>query len=154
LWGVPTARPDDPRRALACALSMMERARHLKLNGRPIELGIGVNTGEVVLGAIGSKRRLDYTAIGSPINLASRLCGIARSGEVLVTADTVMRAGSGVYVDQGEPVFIKGFDGAMTPLVLKGLAPVIAPPISHGIGDETLRGVPAVTSHLHGGKKR
>ena len=148
VWGVPVSRPDDPRRALACAQLMMERARTLKIKGKPIELGIGVNTGDVVLGAIGSKRRLEYTGIGSAINLASRLCSITRSGEVLLTADTVMRAGSGVYTEQGEPVFIKGIDGPLTPFVLKGVAPSIgaAAGADGVIGDETLRGVPAVPS--------
>ena len=145
VWGVPVARPDDPRRALACALSMMERVRTLKIRGKPLELGIGVNTGDAVLGAIGSKRRLEYTGIGGAINLASRLCGIARSGEILLTTDTVMRAGSGVYTEQGEPVFIKGVDGALQPFVLKGLAPSIhTQPLDSHVGDETLRGVPAV----------
>jgi adenylate cyclase len=145
VWGVPVARPDDPRRALSCALSMVERVRGLKLRGKPLEIGIGVNTGDAVLGAIGSKRRLEYTGIGASINLASRLCGIARSGEILLTADTVMRAGSGVYTEQGEPVFIKGVDGALQPFVLKGVAPSIhQQPLDSHVGDETLRGVPAV----------
>lgn len=146
VWGVPRARTDDPRRALACALSMMERVQGMRLLGKPVELGIGVNTGDAVLGAIGSNRRLEYTGIGSAINLAARLCSIAKGGEVLVTTDTVMRAGAGVYTEQGEPVFLKGLDGPLTPFVLKGIAPTVQTqqPLEAVVGDETLRGVPAV----------
>lgn len=121
LWGAPTPNPDDPLNALACALEMVERCRPIYVQGRPMEIGIGVNTGEVVLGAIGSRQRVDYTAIGSPVNLAARLCGIARSGEVLVTTDTLIRAGQGVFADASEPVILKGLDMPLVPYVLRSV---------------------------------
>lgn len=119
LWGAPLPRPDDPRNAMLAALSMIERSRKIDVMGRPLTMGIGINTGEVVLGSIGSKQRLDYTAIGSAVNVAARLCSICKEGEILVTADTMMRAGAGVFADANEPVVLKGIDKPIVPYTLK-----------------------------------
>jgi len=128
LWGAPSPRPEeDARNAMSAALSMIQRAKRVEVMGRPIEMGVGINTGQVVLGCIGSKRRLEYTAIGSPVNLAARLCGIARPNEVLVTADALMRAGPGVYADANEPVLVKGIDTPLVPYTLKAVGAKPAP---------------------------
>ncbi len=128
LWGAPVARPDDARNAMAAALQMVERSRRTLINGVPLEMGVGINTGEVVLGAVGSRKRLDYTAIGSAVNLAARLCGIAHAGEVLVTSQTLMAGGKGVAADSGEPVILKGIDVPITPYSLRSVeAPQAAP---------------------------
>jgi adenylate cyclase len=128
LWGAPEARPnEDARNAMAAALSMIQRAKKVQVMGRPIEMGVGINTGNVVLGCIGSKQRLEYTAIGSPVNLAARLCGKARPNEVLVTADTLMRAGPGVFADANEPTLVKGIETPIVPYTLKGIGAAPAP---------------------------
>ncbi len=128
LWGAPQPNPgEDARNAMAAALSMIQRAKRVEVMGRPIEMGVGINTGQVVLGCIGSKRRLEYTAIGSPVNLAARLCGIAKPNEVLVTADTLMRVGPGVYADANEPVLVKGIDTPIVPYTLRALGQRPAP---------------------------
>jgi adenylate cyclase len=130
LWGAPSPKPnEDARNAMSAALSMVQRAKKVIVNGKPIEMGVGINTGEVVLGCIGSKQRLEYTAIGSPVNLAARLCGIAKPNEVLVTADTLMRGGAGVFADANEPVLVKGIDTPIVPYTLKGLGQVRMAPI-------------------------
>jgi len=129
LWGAPVAKPDDARNAMAAALQMVERARRTIINGVPLEMGVGINTGEVVLGAVGSRKRSDYTAIGSAVNLAARLCGIARAGEVLVTSDTLMVGGEGVSADSGEPVILKGIDVPITPYSLQKVETPQAEPI-------------------------
>lgn len=128
LWGAPEARPhEDARNAMAAALSMIQRAKKVDVMGKPIEMGVGINTGDVVLGCIGGKQRLEYTAIGSPVNLAARLCGIAKPNEVLVTADTLMRAGPGAIADANEPVLVKGIDTPIVPYTLKALGATRAP---------------------------
>ncbi len=128
LWGAPEARPaEDARNAVKAALSMVQRAKKVEVMGKPIEMGVGINTGEVVLGCIGSRQRLEYTAIGSPVNLAARLCGIAKPNEVLVTADTLMRAGPGVVADANEPLLVKGIDTPIVPYTLRGVDMARAP---------------------------
>ncbi len=121
LWGAPAAKPNDARNAMAAALQMVERSRRTLINGVSLEMGVGINTGEVVLGAVGSRKRLDYTAIGSTVNLAARLCGIAHAGEVLVTSHTLRAGGQGVSADAGEPVILKGIDVPITPYTLKSV---------------------------------
>ncbi|MBL8956623.1 MAG: GAF domain-containing protein [Myxococcaceae bacterium] len=128
LWGAPQPNPaEDARNAMAAALSMVQRSKRVQVRGRPIEMGVGINTGQAVLGCIGSKRRLEYTAIGSSVNLGARLCGIAKPNEVLVTADTLMHAGPGVYADANEPVLVKGIDTPIVPYTLRGLGQRPAP---------------------------
>jgi adenylate cyclase len=89
-WGAPLGDADDPDRALAAALAMMEALDRLndkwRTEGRPeLQMGIGINTGEAFAGNIGSERRLEYTVIGDTVNTASRLCGAAKAGEILVS---------------------------------------------------------------------
>ncbi len=110
---------------------MVQRSRRIQVAGAPLEMGIGITTGPAVLGAIGSRRRLDYTAIGSTVNLAARLCGIARAGEVLVTSDTLMHAGEGVIVEANEPIILKGLDQPIVPYTLKSVAGKRGDPKSH-----------------------
>lgn len=129
LWGAPQSRPDDVRNALRAALSMLERAKKITFGGKPLQMGIGINTGLAVLGCIGSPRRLDYTAIGSTVNIASRLCGVAPRGTALLTAETLMKAGQGVFADSTEPVLLKGIEVPIVPYTLKGFASGHSTPI-------------------------
>ncbi|MCB9744477.1 MAG: adenylate/guanylate cyclase domain-containing protein [Alphaproteobacteria bacterium] len=86
LFGVPVSQGsvgDDARAAVACAWAMSEALDRLNNERRaeglqPVELGIGVATGELVAGNIGTEKRMDYTAIGDTVNLASRLQGLTR----------------------------------------------------------------------------
>ncbi len=95
-WGAPIRAPDHAERAVRCALAMLERLREvnrrLRSKGHPeVDIGIGINTGRAVLGNIGSERKLDYTAIGDEVNLASRLEGLNKvyGTHVLVSESTV-----------------------------------------------------------------
>ena len=90
LWGAPIAHADDPDRALRAALAMQRSIARLNQRwvsqGRPeIGVGIGINYGEVFAGNIGSYRRLEYTVLGDPVNVAARLCAEAGPGEILVS---------------------------------------------------------------------
>jgi adenylate cyclase len=95
LFGAPLAMPNAPLSAVQCAVEMQRvlaefnRTRRAE-NLDPIKIGIGINTGPVVTGAIGSSRTLQYTAIGDPVNVASRLCNLAKAGDIIV-AETTMR---------------------------------------------------------------
>ena len=89
LWGAPIARTDDTDRAVRAAIAMQQVLARLnelwRLQGRPeLSVGIGINSGEVFAGNIGSARRLEYTVIGDAVNTAARLCSEAGPGEILI----------------------------------------------------------------------
>ncbi len=112
-WGPPITHPDDAGRALKCALEMLDEIKAMNdareaAGKKPIEVGIGVNTGQAVVGYIGSNERHEFTAIGDSVNTASRLCGIAKGGEVLASEATVKRAGPGFKVEAVSVVQVKG----------------------------------------------
>ena len=87
-FGAPEPLEDHPARAVACALSMQAAMDELnaenEADGLPrLAMGIGVNTGSVVVGNIGSERRTKYSVVGSDVNFASRLEAVALAGQVL-----------------------------------------------------------------------
>ena len=112
-WGPPITHPDDAARALKCALEMLDAINEMnaqrEAQGRKaIEVGIGVNTGQAVVGYIGSSDRHEFTAIGDSINTASRLCDKAAGGDVLAAESTVRRAGPAFKVEAVAPMQVKG----------------------------------------------
>lgn len=87
-FGAPVQVENDIERALLAALEMQKRFGRLKQefpNLDPLGLGIGVHTGEVIVGNIGSERMMDYTVIGDTVNIARRLQEAARPGEILIS---------------------------------------------------------------------
>lgn len=93
LFGAPVAHRDDPVRAVRAALEMQRAVAMLSQEHEtkelpPFEIGIGINTGEVVAGYIGSSQALEYTVIGDPVNTGSRLCAIAKPGQTLISEST------------------------------------------------------------------
>ncbi len=89
-WGAPSDQADHVRRALEAAEDMQTwletgNERWKQKHGVTIQLAIGVHTGDAVVGNIGSEKRMEYTAIGSVVNLAARLEAIARPQQILVT---------------------------------------------------------------------
>lgn len=89
IWGAPMHRDDHPQKAVDCALDMLDaladfNADRIARNKDPVDVGIGIATGEMIAGYMGSSRALDYTVIGDTVNLGSRLCSAAGPGEILV----------------------------------------------------------------------
>lgn len=121
-WGAPVTRNDDARYAIEAALEIVDRCRRIPVGDGTLELGVGIHSGPAVVGAIGSKRRSDYTAIGATVNLAARLCGVAASNEVLITSDTLLRAGPGVVTSAKAPVVFKGLEVPMVPYTVRSVA--------------------------------
>jgi adenylate cyclase len=126
VWGPPSSHPDDPARALRAALEMQDAVE--VLNGTrqavgkpPIQVGIGLNTGQAVVGYMGSNERHEFTAIGDAVNTSSRLCGLARGGEVLATESTVRKAGVGFEVEPLPITQVKGKEKAVQAYRVLGL---------------------------------
>jgi adenylate cyclase len=115
LYNVPFEDPDHARNALETALELQERtlqvsARWEKRLGAPIRSGIGINTGEAVVGTMGSRQRLEYTAIGDTINLGSRLESLTKEyGVAIIMSEfTQQRLGGRVLTRELGQVTVRG----------------------------------------------
>lgn len=108
MWGAPRDEPDHAAKALEAAeeiVSWLEigNANWKKKYGVTIQIAVGINTGEAVVGNIGSKTRMEYTAIGDAVNVAARLEAIARPQQILITHETMTAAGEGFsFTEIGE----------------------------------------------------
>ncbi len=113
LFGAPVYYEGHALKAVKCALEMQKKANAMqqrlkKQFGVDITIGIGINTGEMVVGNIGSAKRTDYTVIGNNVNIAARLCDAAKAGQVLITDNTYAEVQKLVKVEQLEPLKAKG----------------------------------------------
>ena len=113
LFGAPISTEEDVLRAVRAGMAMQERNDHLnterKTRGLPtFELGLGINTGEVFTGYIGSPKRMDFTVIGDHVNIASRLCSIAAGGKVIVGEDTYQAVKDHVEIRSAGTPVLKG----------------------------------------------
>jgi class 3 adenylate cyclase len=98
--------------AIRCAVEMhkaIQERNTSKPDEYQIQVGIGIATGEVILGSIGSDDRLDYTVIGSHVNLCSRICSLAGPRETLMAQSTYERVEGVIAAERLEPVQVKGF---------------------------------------------
>jgi len=114
IFGAPIQADDDAERAVACAIAMQLalielNQQHQALNLLPLEMGIGVHTGEVLAGNIGSQTRTKYAIVGKNVNLTSRIESLTVGGQVLISQDTLKQIDSRVLVGQPEQVQLKGF---------------------------------------------
>lgn len=126
LFGAPVERPDHARAAVTCALRM-----HLamgEVNGRNaaeglplVEMGVGINTGEVVVGNIGSERRTKYGVVGHHVNLASRIESYTVGGQVMVSEATLKDAGDDVVSAGTVRVHPKGCPEPITLHSVRGM---------------------------------
>ncbi|GEM_PF-1275291 len=113
LFGAPTTHENDPELALRAALEMSKKIEEynkklpLKLE-KPLGLHIGINTGLVVAGKIGSDARMDYTVMGDTVNLASRLESNAAKGQIFVSAYTHNQTKNLFEFIEQEPIMVKG----------------------------------------------
>ena len=113
IFGAPIDQPDHALRAAQTALAMKEALVGFNMQqrqeGRPIlEVGIGINTGDAVVGNVGSEKRLEYTAIGDNVNLASRLQSVAQGGQILISENTYQAIKSFALADKLPPVKVRG----------------------------------------------
>jgi class 3 adenylate cyclase len=113
IFGAPFLHEDDARRAVACATEMQSAMADVNERNRAaglpeLQLAIGINTGEAVVGSIGSERRAKYGAVGRNINLAARIESFAVGGQILVSEATLRELGDDVVVGDRHVVELKG----------------------------------------------
>jgi len=90
-FGAPVAHPDDAERAVRAALAVQAAVMRLEIPTMPdirLQAGIGVATGEVVAGNVGSERRMHYAVVGDSVNVAARLQAVAGPGQILIDLET------------------------------------------------------------------
>ncbi|OZH55597.1 adenylate cyclase, partial [Hydrocoleum sp. CS-953] len=126
LFGAPITREDDPTRAVACAIDMqlaMEPVnKQMKEWGlTPLEMGIGINTGEVVVGNIGSLKRTKYGIVGSQVNLTYRIESYTTGGQILISGTTLNEVGSIIEINDEKEVMPKGVKQPITIYDVGGL---------------------------------
>ena len=110
VFGATGSDPTAPERAVACARAMIAERKVLNMmSGREINVGVGVATGEMLAGFMGSEDRLNFTVIGQGANLASRLCTVAGPMDILVDEATCEAAREGRTAEPLPPMEIKGF---------------------------------------------
>lgn len=117
LFGAPIDRADNALRAITSALKMVEvlkawNAERLSQGLFKVEVGIGIHTGTVLVGNMGAEDRLNYTVIGSNVNLAARLCGIAQGMQILISKETLQEphVQQKVATKELPPAKLKGFE--------------------------------------------
>jgi adenylate cyclase len=112
-WGAPEEIENPARAAIDCALKMLEELAHLRKRDdrfADVDIGIGIATGDAIVGNLGSERRFDYSAVGDTVNLASRLEGLTRHFHVhlLVNRQTLVEASGNYCAREVGLVKVKG----------------------------------------------
>ena len=134
IFGAPTPQPNHAELAVKTALRMKSllgefNETRKKQGEQPIYIGVGINTGEVVVGNIGSEKRLEYTAIGDAVNLASRLEGINKQygTDIIISETTYLQAKECLEVRELDEVRVKGKSRPVKIFEVVGLCGEIAP---------------------------
>jgi len=112
LFGAPFALQNDAEAAVRAAVNMQKSLDELnKISGKqPLSIGIGVHTGEAVVGFLGTERRMDYTAIGDTVNVASRLTSQAGPGQIVISTATYAHICREISCCPLSPMKLKGRD--------------------------------------------
>ena len=126
VYGAPVPHPDHAERAAATALAMQAaladiNAEHARRALPAFEMGIGLHTGEAVVGNIGSEQRAKYAVVGSAVNVASRVESATVGGQVLLTARTLSELGALARVGPSTALQVKGLSEPLVVHELQGL---------------------------------
>jgi adenylate cyclase len=125
-FGAPRVLADHSLRAVTCAMDMQRaitelNAENLKLGFPELEMGIGVNSGELIIGNIGSEKRKKYGAVGSAINIAFRIEAQTRGGEILVSPAVHDNIAPSVEIKESRQVSLKGLETPITLHLVQGI---------------------------------
>jgi adenylate cyclase len=111
VWSAPQSQPEHALLAVKAAWEAQQKLAKLRQNDnrlRPVQFGIGINTGIALAGNIGSAGRTEYTVIGDSINVASRICSSTPGGEVWIGAETYNQTKDYIETEELEPQKLKG----------------------------------------------
>jgi class 3 adenylate cyclase len=119
IFGAPEKHDDDPARAVACAIAMQKALQafneeKLQEGDPPLEMGIGIETGPVVMGNIGSETRMKYSVIGATVNIASRLESQTTGGQIVIGETTYNLVKDLIKTDPSFSILMKGIRKPLT----------------------------------------
>jgi adenylate cyclase len=116
LFGAPVVKKDSALQAVRAAQEIVAVLKAWNQErsgtGQPsVEMGIGIHTGNMLVGNMGAENRLNYTVIGSNVNLAARICSAAKGMEILISGDTLQEHGikDAYLIEEIPPITLKGF---------------------------------------------
>ena len=126
LFGAPVWQEDDAQRAVACAVAMQLAMAAINEQNREeglpeIEMGIGIHTGQVVVGNIGSPERMKYGVVGSHVNLTSRIQSYTTGGQILISEATRQEVGQILKLGKQTEVKAKGVEHPITLFEVLGI---------------------------------
>ncbi|HSP62879.1 MAG TPA: adenylate/guanylate cyclase domain-containing protein, partial [Pyrinomonadaceae bacterium] len=112
-FSAPVQTPDDARKAVDAALEQQrvigELGERWRKEGKePFTVGMGINTGRVVMGNLGASSRMNFTVIGDDVNIAARLYNVARGGQIVISESTYQEVRELFKIRELEPVVVKG----------------------------------------------
>jgi adenylate cyclase len=118
-WGAPAFHADDAVRCVQCALEQMDvldslNTHRASIGEAPLAMGIGIHTGPLISGYVGSSKSLSYTVIGDTVNVSARLCGIAAGGQIIVSEATAQALGGRFPLDPLPDAALKGKEKPMS----------------------------------------
>ena len=113
IFGAPYSKGNDAANAVRAAIAIQQLMQQINRDAKArrwpqLEVGVGINTGVVTVGNIGSKQRLDYTVIGDEVNIASRLMSHASPGQILISTATADELDESFTISGLKPVALKG----------------------------------------------
>ncbi|MEO6774393.1 MAG: adenylate/guanylate cyclase domain-containing protein [Kofleriaceae bacterium] len=126
IFGAPIEAPDDARRAVACGIAMQRamiaiNEHNVRLHLPKLEMGIALNTGEVIVGNIGSQKHIKYGVVGSHVNLTARIESNTVGGQLLISGSTLELAGEHVTVGEKQLIVAKGFPDPIPAFEVKAI---------------------------------
>ncbi len=123
----PVEVPNAAERAIRMAVAMRDctagLAAQWRKRGWELSLGVGIAQGYATIGAIGFEGRVDYGAIGTVTNLAARLCGEAKGGQILISARVTAAVEGMIDAEELEPLTLKGLTRPVPVWIVGGLRP-------------------------------
>jgi class 3 adenylate cyclase/HAMP domain-containing protein len=128
VFGIPEARENDALRAVACGVAMQNALAALNAQivqeGYPLlEMGVGINTGPVIAGNIGSEMRVKYGIVGTAVNVAARIESNTTGGQVLIGESTYESVKGHVVVEGAQTVMMKGLKHPLVYFPVRGVGP-------------------------------